>query len=84
LSQPGTHLVAGPIFVQLLEEALEVEDLLALLSKRSRECYECACNTAIHKKTDLEEMNTNPRKELGNLESNYFDSRSKFVAIFDS
>ena len=25
LSQPGTHLVAGPIFVQLLEEALEVD-----------------------------------------------------------
>ena len=29
-------------------------------------------------------MSTNPRKELGNLESNYFDSRAKFVAIFDS
>ena len=25
LSQPGTNLVAGPIFVHLLEEALEVD-----------------------------------------------------------
>ena len=64
-------LVAGPLVVQLLEDALEVqslfniitsyphilqaqvEHLLALLSKHSRECFECQCNNSIYKQLDL-------------------------------
>lgn len=65
-------MVAGPLVVQLLEEALEVhssmssrilqfqyllqtqvEHLMALLSKHSRECFECQCNNSIYRHLDL-------------------------------
>ena len=37
-------------------------------------------NRSIHQ----EEVETNPHKELANLVGDYFNSRTKFVAIFDS
>ena len=72
-SNPPKSVLQIRLLSEFFLKSCKVEDLLALLSKRSRECYECACNTAIHKKTDLEvniwtssdwEKNVHPLKDL--------------------